>query len=147
MGQRGFTQNLHAIFGDGGKTAEAYHLVAEKTIDRVWFDNEDNALVVETGGNVVAFYDAGQCCCENRYMTCDDDLDQFAGAKLLSVEEREGPTEEGEYGEEHETAFLKIVTDKGDITACTHNEHNGYYGGFSIFAAVRERKSTGEDDG
>lgn len=36
----------------------------------------------------------------------------------------------------HEVQFLVVHTDKGDLTMSSHNEHNGYYGGFSIEARV-----------
>ena len=136
---------LYALGMDGGKSLEAYNLVEGKIIDRVWKDGD--AIVIESDGNVVEFFDDGQCCCENRYITCDDDLEQYAGAKLLSVETRDGPEEEDKYGDSHETQFLKFVTDKGDITACTHNEHNGYYGGFSVVARVRAQSPTEESEG
>ena len=38
---------------------------------------------------------------------------------------------EEEY-ETHEVQFLEIKTSKGIFTMSTHNEHNGYYGGFAI---------------
>jgi hypothetical protein len=39
-------------------------------------------------------------------------------------------------GEDHELAFLKVSTNKDCITLETHNENNGYYGGFGIRATV-----------
>jgi hypothetical protein len=81
------------------------------------------------------FFDSAQACCEARYMTCDDDLETFAGATVvdISVDYSE---EEGEYGESLECAFLRIHTDAGVIVACNHNEHNGYYGGFDVTCRV-----------
>ena len=32
----------------------------------------------------------------------------------------------------HEVQFLEVKTSKGSFTMSSHNEHNGYYGGFSI---------------
>jgi hypothetical protein len=57
------------------------------------------------------------------------------GAKLLDIEVREAPNVPYEYGE-HEVQFLVVKTDKGNITFQTHNEHNGYYGGFYIQASL-----------
>ena len=34
----------------------------------------------------------------------------------------------------HEVQFLALVTSKGEVVFSSHNEHNGYYGGFSIAA-------------
>jgi hypothetical protein len=45
----------------------------------------------------------------------------------------------GEYGEVHEQTFLKIRTNNGDATVVTHNEHNGYYGGFNISASWTDK--------
>lgn len=78
--------------------------------------------------------DRGRSCCESRYMTCDDDLSAFAGATFLHADVEPGSETAEEHGEPHETAFLRVTTDRGIITAETHNEHNGYYGGFSMEA-------------
>ena len=77
--------------------------------------------------------DEGQRCCEHRWMSTDDDLKYFVGSKLQSVEVKEGPDIEYEYGY-HETCFLVVTTSLGSFTCVTHNEHNGYYGGFMITA-------------
>lgn len=80
----------------------------------------------------IAIYDAKQECCEHRYMTTDDDLKSLIGSKLLYIEEKPGEEVESDYGNYHETMFIEIGTDKGFVTITTHNEHNGYYGGFSL---------------
>lgn len=84
--------------------------------------------------SLLTIADVGQDCCESRYMTCDDDLATFKGAKYLGAELRDGPTEPYEYGGEHECQFLVVNTSEGSFTVANHNEHNGYYGGFSIRA-------------
>lgn len=112
------------------------------------FEGTDKKLKIEDGG---------QSCCENRYMTTDDDPKSLIGGNLRAIEEREGEDVkdpcyrcEGRGtdldGEEcvscsgskvcswsdHETAFVIVSTDQTSITLCTHNEHNGYYGGFAL---------------
>lgn len=63
-------------------------------------------------------------------MTTDDALEDFVGADFLGAEVREGgETDDDEYGV-HEVEFLVVKTSLGDFTVETHNEHNGYYGGF-----------------
>ena len=47
-----------------------------------------------------------------------------------------------EYGDDHEVAFLGIYTTKGVIVCQTHNEHNGYYGGFSLDARLCNKHGT-----
>lgn len=79
----------------------------------------------------ISIFDAGQSCCETRYMVCDDDLSRFIGASLVKIEVRDAPSVEEAY-EVHEVQFLDIQTTKGLIQCATHNEHNGYYGGFSL---------------
>jgi hypothetical protein len=64
-------------------------------------------------------------------MTTDDDLLFLANTKLVDIQLEDAPNVEDEFGE-HEVQFLIIKTDKGDITLETHNEHNGYYGGFAV---------------
>jgi len=76
--------------------------------------------------------DCGQDCCESRYITCDDDLASMSGEVLIAVETAETPYDWGD----HEVQFLVVRTDKATYTAETHNEHNGYYGGFRIRAYI-----------
>lgn len=97
---------------------------------------QDDTLRIEMeDGRTLTLEDAGQSCCEHRFMTCDDDLTGFGGATLVSVETRDAPDMEDGYGE-HEVQFLVVTTSKGTVTAATHNEHNGYYGGFWIQARL-----------
>ena len=63
-----------------------------------------------------------------------DDLKQFVGAELLGAEIKPASGIEGPDGDVHEIEFLDITTSKGVFQAANHNEHNGYYGGFSIRA-------------
>lgn len=85
-------------------------------------------------GTGLRLADEGQSCCESRYMTTDDDLESFVGKEVRGYDLREGPTVTGEYEDEHEVQFLIVQTTEGNITLETHNEHNGYYGGFWIDA-------------
>jgi len=86
-----------------------------------------------TDGRALIIEDTGQSCCENRYMDCDDDLTAIAGGHLVHIELSEpGHTDEDDNYGCHEVQFLKVQTTNGFFTCCTHNEHNGYYGGFSI---------------
>jgi hypothetical protein len=86
-------------------------------------------------GTVVRVVDEEQICCEYRYITCDDDLDCLIGGTLIDIMEKEVDIGEDEY---HEIAFVEIQTTKGCVTIATHNEHNGYYGGFNLRVYVNE---------
>lgn len=98
----------------------------------------DEAMVFTLGDSATLYlYDDGQSCCENRYMTCDDDLASFVGRSIAGIEQVDGQTEEGEYGYCHEQVFVKVIMDDGtNIAITSHNEHNGYYGGFSLNMAL-----------
>lgn len=109
----------------------AYAATLDRPIDTVT-QEYDSLFVRFVGGGTLRIWDNGQDCCESRYMTTDDDLSSFVGAKVVSLDAVDGPTEEGEYGEPHEQMFVKLETTAGTITMVTHNEHNGYYGGFEV---------------
>jgi hypothetical protein len=119
------------MLGGNEGSINAFKRSVGKTIGTVHID--DNTLRFafedETHLNIT---DDGQSCCEHRYMSCDDDLDDFIGAELLYGELKSAPDQEDEYGEVHEVQFLDIKTSKGVFTISNHNEHNGYYGGFWI---------------
>ena len=109
----------------------SYAAMLDRPIEAV--TQEDDELSIRfVGGGSLRIWDGGQSCCESRYMTTDDELDTFVGAKVVSLDAVDGPTEEGEYGEPHEQMFVKLETTAGTITMVTHNEHNGYYGGFDV---------------
>jgi len=132
------------ILGGNEETVNSYHKAMGKTIkhielsapnessDRWDDDGQDTLKVTFDDGSMLTAYDAGQSCCEHRYMRTDDKFEDFVGAKLLSMELKEAPTTTDEYGDEHEVQFLELMTSKGALTMASHNEHNGYYGGFAI---------------
>lgn len=116
------------VFMWAGRAAQPIHSVK---IDESACD--DGALIIEfedVGKLVIA--DRGRSCCEARYMTCDDDLNSFVGARIAHIDLEAGSDEQnGDYGY-HEEAFLKVRTTNGDFTVVNHNVHNGYYGGFNV---------------
>jgi len=118
----GNRESVDAFAAAIGKRIASLEVVRDEGL-RLWFDD----------GTGLAIDDDGQSCCESRYMTTDDDLSAFVGATLTSAEVREAPGVEDKYGE-HETQFLVVTTSLGAFTCCTHNEHNGYYGGFAVRA-------------
>lgn len=98
---------------------------------------DDDALHFEfADGSRMKLSDEGQSCCEARYMQTDDDLESFVGAVLLGAEIKDGPEVEDEHSDVHEVQFLEVNTDRGSFTMASHNEHNGYYGGFCVMASV-----------
>lgn len=127
---------INVLFGDSRDSTSAIETAVGMTIRKAEMVGDgDGAIVLTFDGGTLTIKDEGRSCCESRYLTCDDNLDNLIGDALVSVEEREGPTsDDDEWGEVHETAFVVITTDKGAATVATHNEHNGYYGGFWMVA-------------
>ena len=102
-------------------------------------EENDNRLLVGLGnGRTIALFDDGQSCCEDRHMTIEDDLNYHVGGTLQNIEVRDAPVIEDNpndiWGDVHEVQFLVITTSKGVLTIANHNIHNGYYGGFSLWA-------------
>lgn len=138
MSQNGIGFYLYVMQGGNQNEPDKYYGREIVKADLVESDNSGLSdggylRLAFSDGKAIALVDTGQSCCEARYMTCDDDVQSLIGHKLTKIEVKEGPDGEGdEYGGEHEQAFLEITTDDGFITVCTHNEHNGYYGGFGL---------------
>jgi hypothetical protein len=134
MSQLGMGVLLNVLTASADPVAAAR--VFGKRITQIEFSSEVLVISVDDGHSV-RITDEGQSCCESRYMTCDDDLATYVGATLVSMDLEDGSDGDvGEYGDCHEQMFLRISTDLGTIVVCTHNEHNGYYGGFALTALV-----------
>jgi hypothetical protein len=103
-----------------------------KIIRDIKIDNERLTLTFDDGALILT--DNGQSCCEYRFMSTDDPIDYYKGLVFMGAEVADGPDEPNEWGE-HETQFLIVNTALGSFTVVNHNEHNGYYGGFSIEAS------------
>jgi hypothetical protein len=134
------------LLGGNESTVTAVKGALGKTISDVKLDPDLNdgdgiLCLTFTDGTGLHLYDNGRSCCERRYMTTDDKLSDYIGAVLLDLELRDAPGVTGQYGDEHEMQFLIVKTDKGMFTMETHNEHNGYYGGFWICAETVDNHS------
>src|SRR5262249_17241123 len=137
MGQPGMGVLIHRLFGGGGQRALlALESVLNKSIASITQSDKD-VQVRMADGSGVSLYDDGQLCCESRYMRSDDKPEDFVGAVLRNIELRDALNVESEW-DEHEVQFLVLVTDRGNYTVSSHNEHNGYYGGFAITCAPLE---------
>jgi hypothetical protein len=148
MGQLGISVMINEIFGYATNlTAELWEKSHSLTIteikkvkedvpnaERSWRSyNGDSLRITFEDGSKLYLYDDGQSCCEHRYMTIDDDLDKISGVTIKEIRIENGPKVEEACSEEHEQQFVKIdFSDGTGITMTTHNEHNGYYGGFSL---------------
>ena len=127
--------------GGNEETIKALTSVIDKTITGIKLSDDVLHITFEDGG--IKVWDDGQLCCETRFMRTDDVLEDYIGAKLLGMETREAPDVDNGY-DAHEVQFLVVKTDKGNVTFSNHNEHNGYYGGFSI--VIRTEDENGRTD-
>ena len=136
MGKLGLGVMISMLGGNADSVA-AFTGAVGKTIAGLTLGYDDALHFVFDDGSKMKLFDDGQSCCESRYMRTDDNLAEFVGSKLLDAEIKEAPPVKGDddYGE-HEVEFLEVQTDRGVFTMVSHTEHNGYYGGFSIRAAV-----------
>jgi hypothetical protein len=127
MSMPGLGAMIH-ILGGGSKEDPKKYI--GKTIKKAEFS--DNAIYLSFDDkSSIRITDNGQSCCETRYMTTSDDFSILLGNKLTGIKVREYKEVEADH-ETHEIAFLEIATDKNSVTVETHNEHNGYYGGFGL---------------
>lgn len=127
MGQPGIGAMIHWIGGGSEHSASEYY--GQKIVSAALV-NDRLQLALGNGKNI-AIWDDGQSCCESRYITCDDDLSKLVGGTITRIEVKDAPDRPDEYGE-HECLFVEVGTDQCYVTLCTHNEHNGYYGGFGL---------------
>ena len=123
---------LIGLLGGNENSVAAFNAGVGKVITSLMLEDDRLRFMFDDGYKMVLF-DDGQSCYESRYMTTDDKLSDFVGAELLSAKVKDGPTI-SDRGEPHETAFLHVTTSIGTFVCETHNEHNGYYGGFLIIA-------------
>ena len=130
----GFGVMINAL-GGNRETVEAVQAAMGKTITALSLTDDQLRFEFEDGSRL-RMWDDGQSCCESRYMQTDDDLPYYIGAKFVDVEIRDGGSAESEYGDTHEIQFLVVTTDRGTFSMASHNEHNGFYGGFSITASA-----------
>ena len=130
----GFGVMINAL-GGNRETVEAVQAAMGKTITALSLTDDQLRFEFEDGSRL-RLQDSGQSCCEHRYMQTDDDLPYYIGAKFVGAEVRDGGSTESEYGDTHEIQFLVVTTDRGTFSMASHNEHNGYYGGFWITASA-----------
>jgi hypothetical protein len=118
--------------------SQSAHKAIGKTIAGLKL-KDDRLIISFDDASRLEIEDHGQSCCETRYMRTDDDLSGFVGSKLVALEIRQAPdVNDGDGYGTHEVQFLAVKTGGGDLVLETHNEHNGYYGGFAVRAEYFE---------
>jgi hypothetical protein len=118
-------------------------VITEALLDKDANGGSGEVHIKFQSGRTLVLLDVGQSCCEHRYLHTDDNLADLIGQTLTSVHvlstERGGDAEREDCSD---IAFLQIVTDRGRVVVETHNEHNGYYGGFSLRAEIHDADDT-----
>lgn len=95
-------------------------------------DAENNEFFIQfTDGVSISIWDDGQSCCEERFMSSDDDASSIVGGTLTDISVKYAAPQYGEYTQE-DVAFVQITTTIGVVVISNHNHHNGHYGGFSL---------------
>lgn len=124
---------------DGGLDKALTDALAGRWISVCNIYAHDNRLTLGfTDGLMLEIWDDGQSCCEHRWMGSDDDLDSMVGQRLVEISLRD--VEDGGTGYDvHEQQFLILQGHQSSVTIANHNEHNGYYGGFSLRAVTVRR--------
>ena len=106
--------------------------IEESTMPTSKYASQDGYIINTDSGNTIwiGIYN-GQCCCENwGYMTSEDNLEEFIGAEVYSVNRVDTALNvetvlDTDYGD---TMFVNLETSKGTLQFVMYNEHNGYYG-------------------
>src|SRR3989344_8699728 len=135
MSNLGLGVMIKTLFGGDTNAAGAVKQTLGKTITAL--ELVDNNLVFTFEDNSkLKLWDGGQSCSESRYMRTDDNLSDYVGGQLLDMELRDAPSQADGDDDAHDVQFLVVKTSNGQFVMSNHNEHNGYYGGFYIEAAV-----------
>lgn len=105
---------------DEGTTMSGFEVTTNDQVIRLAIDNQ-------------------QHCCENfGYFWCNDNIEEFVGAELLSVVITDEELNEAKMQEnkldtkdtyfEGGVMFVNLETSKGTLQFVAYNQHNGYYG-------------------
>jgi hypothetical protein len=137
MTHLGLGAMLHALAGGSEESPDKYYGL---TIADAKVSDSELSITFDNGVSI-KIWDDGQSCCEERFITCDDNASQLVGGKLVEISSSESKYQEDDY-ETHETCFVTVKTDQDLITMTTHNIHNGYYGGFGL--TITEVSNIGE---
>jgi hypothetical protein len=137
MTNTGLGVMLRALSIGDDETRSAIQGSLDKTITSIYIE-DDNLYINFTDNTALRVWDGGQSCCEHRYMVCDDDLNEYVGAKLTNVYSKPATYIDDDWGSRHETMFLDFETTNGVFTIVNHNSHNGYYGGFRVEGEITE---------
>lgn len=92
----------------------------------------DDLLKITFEDGVVLQLEARPSCCENIYFQIDDDLVYYRGTTFTDLKLARWSELSGDDSYSHEISFMDIYTSKGVLSICAHNEHSGWYSGFTF---------------
>jgi predicted phage gp36 major capsid-like protein len=120
-------------YGELGQkdAAEIIERCIGKKIIEVKF-SDDTIFLTFADMKTLWIWDGGQSCCERRFMRTDDNIQELVGLDFEGLELSTVARCSFESLDEREIQFLKVKAGWVEVVFSSHNEHNGYYGGFSI---------------
>ena len=114
------------MFTDKNQQA-IYESFLGKTIRTI--DLKNNELFLYFTDNTACVLTDSACyCCEERYTSTDDNLQDYVSGVLLEIEVRNWAQSDND----NDVQFVVIKTSKEPFTLVNHNNHNGYYAGFEL---------------
>ena len=98
-------------FKDAYGTMEGFEITTDKQVIRMGISEEQ------------------QCCEHSGFFMSEDNLDEFIGAELLSVETVDDCLHPAQMEDFYEggTMFVNFKTNRGVLQFTAYNSHNGYY--------------------
>jgi hypothetical protein len=105
-----------------------------RVVGQYTYKDDFDGYAIETNERIIKVgISNDQSCCENwGYLTTNDNLQEFVGAKLLGVKMVDtalhvDPIDEKNFYEAS-LMFVNFETSNGTMQLVAYNDHNGYYG-------------------
>lgn len=100
-----------------------------------WNSNYDGYVIQTDKQEIKVGISNGQSCCEDwGYLMSNDDLNDFIGAELISLNTTDEQLStvnfdtEDHWSSETAAMFVTFITSNGPLQFIAYNTHNGYYG-------------------
>jgi hypothetical protein len=100
---------------------------------RPWAEFAGYKVICADGHTYSLGIESGQDCCERfGYLSSEDDLVDFVGAKILDAARTDTSLCTKKLKDDElyveDCMFITFKTDRGDFQLVVYNQHNGYYG-------------------
>jgi hypothetical protein len=105
---------------------------------KLWQCTYDGFTITTDKQQIKLGIDNGQSCCESwGYFMTNDNIQEFVGAGLISVDIVNECLEKDKAPDLYEggVMFVNIETTKGTLQFTAYNDHNGYYGHEAVVAS------------